>query len=284
MEEKINQHMEAEVREVAAASAREEQMKLDCKNCGAMVGHWLVVEVPAQESGSESHYKCVCRQCGAAWREKHHPLKGGEQRQGAVVQAPPPGPEAAEAFGVLAPPEDYYLHRSHAWAALESSGEVRVGLDDFSQKILGPADALKLPAVGAVFFQDHICMSVIKKDNKASFEAPVDGIVTEVNPEVCKNPRLLHDDPYGKGWLFKVKPTNLRQNLANLLPVEKTEAWIAKEACRLLNLMESTVGVTLPSGGSLIGDIYDHYPQLGWRRLVKEFFLSNVTRHWKKKG
>jgi glycine cleavage system H lipoate-binding protein len=259
-------------------------MKLDCKNCGAMVGHWLVVEVPAQEPESKSHYKCICRQCGATWQVKHHPLKDSNQKEDAAVHAPYLETEATEAFGVRTPPEDYYLHRGHAWAAVEDSGEVRVGLDDFSQKLLGPADALKLPEAGAAFFQDHICMSVIKKDNKASFEAPVDGMVTEVNPEVRKNPRLLHDDPYGKGWLFKVKPTNLQKNLANLFSGEKNGAWMGKEACRLLNLMDTTAGVTLPSGGALVSDIYDHYPQLGWRRLVKEFFLSNVTRHWKKRG
>ncbi|RJR38668.1 MAG: hypothetical protein C4567_12365 [Deltaproteobacteria bacterium] len=257
-------------------------MKLDCKNCGAMVGHWLVVEVPGQEPESKSQYKCICRQCGATWQVKHHPLKDGDQVKAAVI--PESSQEAVEAFGVNTPPEDYYLHRGHAWAAVEDGGEVRVGLDDFSQKILGPADALKLPEVGTAFFQDHICMSILKKDNKASFEAPVDGVVTEVNPEVRQNPRLLHDDPYGKGWLFKVRPTNLQQNLANLFSAEKNEAWIGKEACRLLNLMDTTAGVTLPSGGALVGDVYGHYPQLGWRRLVKEFFLSSVTRHWKKRG
>lgn len=254
-------------------------MKLDCRNCGAMVGHWLVVEVPAQEQGDKSRFKCVCRQCGAVWLVDSHPLK-----EEAQVQAPSLKPEMVEAFGVHPPPSDYYLHGGHAWAALETTGEVRVGLDDFSQKILGPADALRLPDVGAVFYQDHICMAVIKKDNKASFEAPVDGIVSEVNPKVRENPRLLHDDPYGNGWLFKVKPTNLQQNLANLISGEKNEDWIGKESGRLLNLVETTVGVTLPSGGALVGDVYDHYPQMGWRRLVKEFFLTNVTRNWKKRA
>ncbi len=254
-------------------------MRLDCKNCGAMAGHWLVCEVPGPKNGTQSEYKCVCQKCGAVWRVDHHPLK-----EGGPAPEPHPEPGMVEALGVQAPPEDYYLHRGHAWVALEESGEVRVGLDDFSQKILGPADALRLPEVGAVFFQDHICMALIKKEHKASFEAPVDGLVTAVNPEVCQNPRLLHRDPYGEGWLFKVKPTNLRQNLASLSSKENNEAWIAKESWRLLNLMETTVGLTLPSGGALVGDVYGHFPQLGWRRLVKEFFLTNVTRNWKKKG
>ena len=42
-------------------------------------------------------------------------------------------------------------------------------------------------------------MAVVKKGNKASFEAPVDGMITAVNPKVCAKPSLLHDDPYGEG-------------------------------------------------------------------------------------
>src|SRR5574340_1772920 len=128
-------------------------MKLDCQNCGAMCGHWLVVEVPAQEKEAKSRFKCICRQCGAIWLVNHNPLKDDP----AAAQAPEP--EMTESFGVQMPPADYYLHRGHAWAALEESGEVRVGLDAFSQKILGLADELRLPAVGTVVYQDHICLA-----------------------------------------------------------------------------------------------------------------------------
>ena len=127
-------------------------------------------------------------------------------------------------------------------------------------------------------------MALIKKDQKASFEAPVDGIVTEVNPKVCATPRLLHDDPYGEGWLFKLKPTNWQHNLAHLISGEENGGWLCKESHRLLNLMETSAGATLPSGGALVDDVYRHYPQLGWRRLVQEFFLTNVTRNWKKRA
>lgn len=256
-------------------------MKLDCKNCGAMCGHWLVVEVPRPESEPTPRFKCVCQKCGAVWFVNHNPLKNAP---GPGAQEPCLALEDLEAFGIKAPPRDYYVHQGHAWAALEDSGEVRVGLDDFSQKLLGPADALKLPEVGTVFYQDHICMAVVRKDNKASFEAPVDGIITEVNPKVCAQPRLVHDDPYGEGWLFKVKPTNLKQNLANLFSGDTNAAWTGKESQRLFNLMETAVGLTLPDGGALVDDVYSHYPKVGWRRLVKEFFLTNVTRNWKRRA
>jgi glycine cleavage system H lipoate-binding protein len=50
-----------------------------------------------------------------------------------------------EVFGFQAPTSTYHSHRGHAWAVVEKNGQVRIGLDDFSQKILGPADEVALP-------------------------------------------------------------------------------------------------------------------------------------------
>ena len=82
-------------------------------------------------------------------------------------------PRMEEVFGFKVPTSKFYLHQGHAWAVLENQSQVRVGLDHFSQKILGPADGLKLPEVGKVFYQDHICMALIRQGHKAPFLAPV---------------------------------------------------------------------------------------------------------------
>jgi glycine cleavage system H lipoate-binding protein len=192
-------------------------------------------------------------------------------------------PQIVEVFGFQVPTSIYYLHRGHTWAVPQDTGEVRVGLDAFSQKILGPADDLKLPEIGKVYFQDHVCMSLVREGYKASVEAPVDGAIEAINPKVHQRPELIHEDPYGEGWLFTIKPTNLQRNLENLFFGESNVTWIEQESQRLLYIMNSTVGATLPSGGALLDDIYGHYPQVGWRRLVKEFLLTNLTKNWKKR-
>lgn len=196
-----------------------------------------------------------------------------------------------EVFGFRVPTDTYYLHRGHAWAVLESEDRVRVGLDDFSQKILGPADDIKFPEVGKVYYQDHLCMAVMRQGRKASFEAPVDGAVEAINPKVRQQPKLIHDDPYGEGWLFTVRPDNLQRNLEKLFSGEANVTWIDEESHRLMNLMDAKAGLTLPDGGTVIDDLYGHYPDLGWRPLVQEFFLQNLTRKgflpvakWKKAG
>ncbi len=183
-----------------------------------------------------------------------------------------------EVFGFQVPTDTYYLHRGHAWARLESEDRVRVGLDDFSQKILGPADEIKLPEVGKVYYQDHLCLALMRQGRKASFEAPVDGAIEAVNPKVRDNPSLVHDDPYGEGWIYLMKPVNLQRNLEHLSSGEANVAYIDAESHRLMNLMDTRVGFTLPDGGSIVDDVYGHFQELGWRPLVQEFFLQNLTK------
>jgi glycine cleavage system H lipoate-binding protein len=203
------------------------------------------------------------------------------QREGPT---PPQKPQMAEVFGFRVPISTYYLHRGHAWAVVENANQVRVGVDDFSQKVLGPADQLKLPDVGKIYYQDHICMAMSRQGHKAPFLSPVDGVIEAVNPKVRKKPSLVHDDPYQEGWLFLVKPSNLQPNLDNLLFGEGNLAWIDQEAHRLLNFMDATVGVTLPSGGAIIDDVYGHYPDLGWRPLVQDFLLPILGKSWRKRS
>jgi glycine cleavage system H protein len=163
-------------------------------------------------------------------------------------QAHSPRPQIADVFGFQVPTSTYYLHRGHTWAVLEDTGQVRVGLDAFSQKILGPADEVKLPEIGKVYYQDHLCMALLREGYKASIEAPLDGAIEAINPKVRQRPGLIHEDPYGEGWLFTVKPANLQQNLENLFYGESNVTWIEQESQRLFYLMNTTIGPTLPSG------------------------------------
>ncbi len=185
-------------------------------------------------------------------------------------------PRLREVFG-FAVPNDLYLHRGHAWVRLENCGRVRIGLDDFSQRLFGPADELRLPEPGQELQRDCPGWGMTRLGQEAAFLNPLYGVVEVVNPKVQHRARLAHDDPYGEGWLFVVSPTNLKPDLENMLFGRGNVVWIENEAHKLLGMLESTAGATLPSGGEIIDDVYGHYPQLGWQRLVKEFLLTDVN-------
>uniref|UniRef100_A0A7V4G9B8 Glycine cleavage system protein H n=1 Tax=Desulfobacca acetoxidans TaxID=60893 RepID=A0A7V4G9B8_9BACT len=192
------------------------------------------------------------------------------------VTVQPGKPKVCEVFGVTVPTFTY-LHYGHTWALVEKNGLVRLGLDDFSQRLLGPADHFNLPRPGRKFSAAEAFCSLVRQGHKAPVLAPLNGVVEAVNPKVKENPRLVHDDPFGEGWLFIANPTNLKGDLENLLFGESNLAWIEHESMKLLGMLESAVGVTLPSGGTIIDDVFGHYPQLGWPRLVAEFLHSAAS-------
>jgi glycine cleavage system H lipoate-binding protein len=186
---------------------------------------------------------------------------------------PPARPQSAEVFGIKVA-TDAYLHQGHTWTVKENGGRLRIGLDDFSQKVLGPAEEVQLPKVGEVFSQNATGLALTRQGRSAPVLAPVDGIIEAVNPEVRRHPRVIHDYPYEEGWLFVVAPTHLKPNLEKLLFGEKNLAWINEESHQLLGLLEAAAGVTLPDGGALVDDVFGHFPQIGWDNLVKRFMRS----------
>ena len=178
-----------------------------------------------------------------------------------------------EVFGFKVPTY-IYLHRGHTWVVLEDGGRVRIGMDDFSQKVLGSGDKIRLPEIGTAIRHDEAALALFRQGKQAGVLAPLDGVVEAVNAKVLARPDLVHDDPYGEGWLMVVNPTNLKPALDNLLFDQGNAAWIEDESHKLLGMLESSVGATLHSGGTIIDDVYGHCPQLGWERLVKEFLRS----------
>ncbi|MFA4902173.1 MAG: hypothetical protein WC600_05445 [Desulfobaccales bacterium] len=225
----------------------------------------------------------------AAWEKKMH-QRSGEQPKCQLMKTrhchqcsfdelleeqldfflAPEKPKVQEVFGITVPTSSF-LHRGHTWVALEHAGRVRIGLDDFSQKVLGPAAKIMLPDLGKEIHADEVALTLSRQGKPAAVLAPLDGVIEAVNPRVRQNPRLPHDDPYGEGWLFVVTPTNLKPDLEKMLFGQCNVAWMEHESHRLLGMLESMVGVTMPSGGMIIDDVFGAYPQLGWDRLVREF-------------
>ena len=182
----------------------------------------------------------------------------------------PEKPQVHEVFGIQVPTSNF-LHRGHTWVALENAGRVRLGLDDFSQKVLGPATRFTLPKIGQHIEANEPFLTISRDRKKAKVLAPLGGIIEAVNPRVRERSEVAHNDPYGDGWLCIVTPGNLKGDLETMLFGHCNIAWIKSEINRLLSMLKAKIGATLPSGGTLIDDVFGNYPELGWTCLVHEF-------------
>ena len=155
---------------------------------------------------------------------------------------------------------------------MEYGGRVRVGLDDFALRLLGPQDEIDLPGLGSLTGQgEH--MAVLKRESKAAETlSPVDGHVVAVNHKLKRNASTANDSPYYEGWFMVVQPANLRKNLKNLFFGTESLAWVDDEATRLNTLLSEETGYSMAAtGGEAVKDIYGSVPGVGWNRLVDAF-------------
>lgn len=181
--------------------------------------------------------------------------------------------QLAEIFGIRVPTSRFF-HRGHTWLRVEAGGRVRLGMDDFSQKVFGASDTFRLPPVGELLYRDKAALSLQRQEQRAGVLAPLTGVVEEVNRYVVREPMVVHEDPYGEGWMMVLAPMNLPAEEANLIPGEEGPAWMEAETSRLLAMLDPAIGATLQAGGALVDDVYGQCPELGWDRLVKEFLHS----------
>ncbi len=171
-------------------------------------------------------------------------------------------------------PEQLHYHRGHTWARVVGPDTVAIGLDDFSRRLVGKAEGIELPTVGAYVRQGGRGATIETDGRAADVIAPIDGEVVQINPELADHPNLISDDPYGRGWLFKVRSTNLAASLRNLLSGTLARRWVedAKEQLELRLMALS--GSVLQDGGEPAPDYAEHVPTDDWKGLVEQFLLT----------
>ena len=196
----------------------------------------------------------------------------------AEARAPEPLPETAVVEPVWVAgyqlPESLHYHRGHTWARPVDAENVVVGMDDFARRLLGPAKEVTLPSIGTWVRQGASGFRVAVDGRAAELVSPIEGEVVAVNDALREHPALATDDPYGRGWLVKVRAADLAANLRNLLSGRLARRFVedAREGLDLRLMALS--GSVLQDGGEPVADFAMHLPRADWRRLVGEFLLT----------
>jgi glycine cleavage system H protein len=167
--------------------------------------------------------------------------------------------------------KDLFYHQGHGWVKPEPQDTVRIGVDDFVQKLIGRASFIDLPRVGAFLKQGEKGWKMGGESISLDVLSPVDGEVLEVNDRALRDPQTVNRDPYGSGWLLKVRVPKTADNTANLLSGEPAEAWMEKtvEAFnrRMLDDPDLAARIREPAGIEIAGA----GPGKKWNDLVQEF-------------
>jgi glycine cleavage system H protein len=112
---------------------------------------------------------------------------------------------------------------SHEWARVESDGTVTVGISDHAQGALGDLVFVEVPEVGKALSKGGAAAVVESVKAASDVYSPVSGEVIANNSDALSaTPELVNSDPYGQGWLFKIKPSN-NSELGSLLDAQAYE-------------------------------------------------------------
>ena len=167
-------------------------------------------------------------------------------------------------------PQGYYLHTGHAWVKVEDNAMVRVGVDDFALRLLGPLDQVETPLFGKTVSQGTPGIRLVRGRQQAPLLSPVNGVVTDINPAIREDGGLANRAPYSDGWVMRIHTDNLRGDLEALMIGEETNRFIGAAVDRLYQVIEEASPLAT-DGGQLGNDIYGSLPDLDWNRLVTDF-------------
>ena len=184
--------------------------------------------------------------------------------------------DASRAPGWFRVPSGFHFHRGHTWARPDADGLLRVGMDDFARLFLGQPESLTLPAVGERLEQGERGWSVRVGGQEVPLLSPVNGEVAEINADAVGNPDLMQQDPYGRGWLLKVRAPRPATGLRNLMPSKLARRWMDQTTAKLGTLMGADVGEVLQDGGVVVSGIARELGGDEWPRLAAEFFLTDT--------
>jgi glycine cleavage system H protein len=120
-------------------------------------------------------------------------------------------------------PADLKYTKSHEWVRTLANGNVEVGITDHAQGALGDLVFVEVPEVGRALTKGGAAAVVESVKAASDVYSPVSGEVIANNSDALSaTPELVNSDPYGQGWLFKVKPSNSGE-LAKLLDAKAYE-------------------------------------------------------------
>jgi len=171
-------------------------------------------------------------------------------------------------------PEEIFYHLGHSWAAPEGKNLVKVGVDDFAQKLVGKIDAIQLPGIGSTVSQGDKGWTLEVDSKKIDMLSPVDGKVVAINERIFDSPENINKYPY-VNWLMKVESPKFSVNKKQLLSGTLAKKWMEEVRENLLSRMSYNLGLVYQDGGLLVDGMARSLDKDNWDEIAKDFFLTH---------
>ncbi len=171
------------------------------------------------------------------------------------------------------------LGPGHVWARVERDGAF-LGVDDLAGKCLGPIDRIELPLPGQRIHKGEPLFTVAHKNRFISSRSPFESTVVAANERLRKDPQRLNRDPYGLGWVVRVRNEEPGREKRRMLRGTDAKAWFRREVDHLVALVGNNDGssVSMADGGVIAAGLDQMIDESTWQRVHAELFEQAVTR------
>jgi glycine cleavage system H lipoate-binding protein/ABC-type phosphate transport system substrate-binding protein len=180
-------------------------------------------------------------------------------------------------------PAGLFFDKSHTWAFMEKSGNVRIGLDDFIPSVTGTLSGIQMKKAGEKVKKGEELVTLIQQGKQLIIKAPVSGVIKENNSQLMQNTALINNDPYQEGWVYLIEPSNWLRELSFFLMADKFKMWLKAEYLRLkdfiaiiqkpgVNLAHQVV---LQDGGELRSGVLKDLGPEAWEEF-QQLFINEM--------
>lgn len=180
---------------------------------------------------------------------------------------------------ILKIPYGYFHAENLTWAHLEKSGAAVVGLDQLLLQVTGNVNINYFKEGEEMVRKGEPLVRIIQNGRHLDIKSPVSGKVTGINPSLAENPELLYQDPYGQGWVCKIKPANWKAETSSYYLAEEAVQWLKDEIQKVRDFLAVKVEkyipgytpVVLQDGGELYTSVLSKMPDEIWSDFQQEF-------------
>jgi glycine cleavage system H lipoate-binding protein/ABC-type phosphate transport system substrate-binding protein len=202
--------------------------------------------------------------------------RSGKQEAAGVMRLSRPG---SFGVGTATYPADLFYDRSHTWAFMEKTGNVRVGIDDFIQHVTGSVSRVMMKSPGEKINRGETLFTIVQQGKQLEIKSPMSGLVVEQNNELLKDATLLNSDPYAAGWVYTVEPVSWMAEMKSYFMGESYGKWLTDEFTRLkdffatgLKLKGSPEPVpVMQDGGEIRDGVLEEFGHEVWEEFQATF-------------
>ena len=176
-------------------------------------------------------------------------------------------------------PQGLFYSGNHLWMHMEKSGTARLGMDDLLLHLTGKVNFKCLRDSGDIISKGDLLAELDQNGKTLQLFSPVSGQILQTNRELKTGDGSWHDDPYGKGWMYKIKPVNWVAEIQSCHFAEEAVGFSKNDLDRFKDFLARTMPDYSPESAQIMlqegGEIMDHtlsvLPGETWQEFQQEF-------------